>query len=265
LGKLAGGACAAPVAATPLQLYSDPWALHATGMGIFDRMGRVISSNVNSLLDRAEDPRKSLDLIVTQMTDQLREAKGEIIEGLGQEKVLAKKVNELDEEVAKWESRAELALKADDEKLAREALKHKKRVIADRDRAEAMRAEQRGVVLNMKREMERMEQKLEELKARKGSIANEMERARQGGGAESLGSGGAGGGAFAEFRRMEDKIENQRAEAAAHAEVEDALHDGMSDMELEAKFAALEGGRGPSGDVELDDEIARLKKKLRIG
>ncbi|MBW2528358.1 MAG: PspA/IM30 family protein [Deltaproteobacteria bacterium] len=235
-------------------------------MGIFDRMGRVISSNVNSLLDKAEDPRKSLDLIVTQMTDQLREAKGEIIEGLGQEKVLAKKLTELDEEVSKWERRAELALKSDDEKLAREALKHKKRVIGERDRAEAMRAEQRGVVLNMKREMERMEQKLEELKARKGTIANEMERAKSGSStAEGLGSKGAGGGAFAEFRRMEEKIEHKRAEAAAHAEVEDALHDGMSDMELESKFAALEGGRGPGGDVELDDEIARLKKKLRIG
>jgi phage shock protein A len=235
-------------------------------MGIFDRMGRVISSNVNALLDRAEDPKKSLDLIISEMTDQLREAKGEIIEGLGAEKVLAKKVNELDEEVTKWERRAELALKSEDEKLAREALKHKKRVIAERDRAEAMRAEQRGVVLNMKREMERMENKLEELKARKGSIANEMERAKTGGGVESLGAKGAGGGAFAEFRRMEDKIEHKRAEAAAHAEVEEALHDGMSDMELESKFAALEGGRPGTGtDAELDDEIARLKKKLRIG
>ena len=59
----------------------------------------------------------------------------------------------------------------------------------------------------MKREMERMEQKYEELKARKGSIANEMERAKTGSAtAEGLGSKGSGGGAFAEFRRGVDLL-----------------------------------------------------------
>ncbi len=240
-------------------------------MGIFDRMGRVISSNINSLLDKAEDPQKSLDLMTDEMGEQIRAAKREIVEGLGAEKVLAKKVDELDGEVDKWERRAELALQAGDESLARDALKQKKRAVGERDRAEALRAEQRGTVLSMKREMERMEAKLEELKARKNTIAGEIERARQGG-VEDLGSSNVGGGAFAEFRRMEDKIEQQRAEVEAHAEVAEALRgDGLSDAELEAKFAALEGGGGrpdagpEGGDPELDDEIARLKKKLRIG
>lgn len=236
-------------------------------MGIFDRMGRVISSNINSLLDKGEDPRKSLELIIQEMGEQIRGAKKEIVEALGTEKRLGKKVDEIDEEVAKWEKRAELALKAEDEKLAREALRQKKRLVGDRDRAEAVRAEQRGVVLTMKRELERMEQKLEELKARKGTVVREMERAKRGPEGDALASG-PGGGAFAEFRRMEDKIEQGRAEVAAHAEVEEALRDGgMSDSEIEQKFAALEGGRGggPGADAELDDEIAKLKKKLRIG
>jgi phage shock protein A len=233
-------------------------------MGIFDRMGKVVSSNINALLDKGEDPRKSLNLIVDEMTDQIRAAKKEVVEALGAEKVLGKKVAEADEEVAKWERRAELALKSEDEKLARDALKQKKRVTAERDRAEATRAEQRGVVLNMKKELERMEAKLEELKARKGTIAGEMKRAKAEPG-DAL-AAGPGGGAFAEFRRMEDKIDQRRAEVAAHSEVEEALSNGnMSDAQVEAKFAALEGGRGgPGGDADMDDEIARLKKKLRI-
>jgi len=88
-------------------------------MGIFDRMGRVISSNVNALLDKAEDPKKSIDLLLEEMKDQVRAAKKEIVEGLAAEKMLRKKVDDLDAEVDKWERRAELALKADDEKLAR--------------------------------------------------------------------------------------------------------------------------------------------------
>jgi len=240
-------------------------------MGIFDRMGKVISSNVNALLDKAEDPRKSVDLIVEEMKDQIKAAKKELVEAVAAEKVLRKKVDELDAEVQKWERRAELALKADDETLAREALVQKKRIIGERDRAEALRAEQRAAALNMKRELERMEQKQTELEARKGTLATQLKQAKAGGGAEGLGAKGPGG-AFAEFRRMEDKLEGQVAEVAASREVEDALQKGgMSDGELEAKFARLEGGSSAGGAGEkpggsaVDDELAALKKKIRIG
>ena len=238
-------------------------------MGIFDRMGKVISSNVNALLDKAEDPKKSLDLVVEEMKDQLKAAKKELVEGVAAEKVLRKKVDELDADVQKWERRAELAVKAGDEKLAREALVQKKRVVGERDRAEALRAEQRAAVLNMKAEMERMEQKQQELAARKGTLAAQLKQARAGGGAEGLGAKSSGS-AFSEFRRMEDQIESHVAEVAAHKEVEEAMQDGgLSREDLEAKFARLEHGGGSSGEKsgspEIDDELAALKKKVRIG
>jgi phage shock protein A len=241
-------------------------------MGIFDRMGKVISSNVNALLDKAEDPKKSLDLIVEEMKDQIKAAKKELVEGVAAEKVLRKKVDDLDADVAKWERRAELALKAGDEKLAREALVQKKRVVGERDRAEALRAEQRSAVLSMKAELERMEAKQQELNARKNTLGAQIQQARSGGGAEGLGAKAAGSSAFAEFRRMEDQIEGHVAEVAAHKEVEDALQqEGLSREELEAKFAQLEHGgsaKSPmdkSGNPEIDDELAALKKKIRIG
>jgi phage shock protein A len=242
-------------------------------MGIFDRMGKVISSNVNALLDKAEDPKKSLDLIVEEMKDQVKAARKELVEGVAAEKVLRKKVDELDGETQKWDRRAELALKAGDEKLAREALVQKKRVVGERDRAEALRGEQRSAVLNMKAELERMEAKQQELAARKGTLAAQIRQARAGGGAEGLG-GKAGGSAFADFRRMEEQIDGHTAAVAASREVEDALNSGgLSREELESKFAALEhGGKDSkgspldkSGNPEIDDELAALKKKIRIG
>jgi phage shock protein A len=242
-------------------------------MGIFDRMGRVISSNVNALLDKAEDPKKSLDLLVDEMKDQIKAARKELVEGVAAEKILRKKVANLDAEAEKWERRAELALKAGDEPLAREALVQKKRIVGERDRAEALRAEQRSSALNMKAELERMEAKQNELAAKKGTLAMELRSARAGGGSEALGAGsGAGNGAFAALRRMEEKVEGQVAEVTAHREVEDALHgDRISREDLESKFAALErgAGAGASSDTSaspaLDDELAALKRKLRIG
>jgi phage shock protein A len=239
-------------------------------MGIFDRMGKVISSNMNALLDKAEDPKKNIDLIVEEMKDQIRQARKELVEAVAAEKVLRKKVEDLDADVEKWERRAELALKVNDEKLAREALVQKKRVVTDRDRAEALRAEQRATVITMKGELDRIEAKQKELEVKKGTIAAQVKQARGGGGAEGLGAKSPGG-AFAEFRRMEDQIDTQVAEVAAHREVDDALRDGRMDADdLESKFAQLEGrgGGGGSSDKpggpEIDDELAALKKKIRI-
>jgi phage shock protein A len=235
-------------------------------MGIFDRMGRVISSNVNSLLDKSEDPRKLLELNLDEMGEQLKRGHQDVISAVGEEKRLKKKVEELDAEVDKWDKRAELALKTGDEALAREALKQKKRVQGDREIAEKVRAEQRDIALKMKNELERMEKKLGELKMRKGTLAARAEQARAGGGAEGLGARG-GPNAFESFREMESKIEGKEAENSAMNEVEEALGKGKSEEDLEAKFRDLKrqvggGGKGAGPDVE--DELAALKKRIRV-
>jgi len=242
-------------------------------MGIFDRMGRVISSNVNALLDRAENPRKSIDLLIDEMREQIRRAREEVVTAVAEEKRLKKKVEELDAEAERWVRRAELALRNDDEALAREALVQKQRVVLERDRAEASRAEQRGAALQMKRELERMEARLKELEARKGTIAVRVSQAREGGGATSLGAKG-GTSAFDEFRRMEEQIEAAETQAAVAREVEEILDDtkqrsGMSRDELEAKFAALEAGlppeaKEPAAESPVDKELAALKSRIRV-
>jgi phage shock protein A len=241
-------------------------------MGIFDRMGRVISSNFNSLLDKADDPKKSIELTLSEMEAQIRAARQEVVRSVAGEKQLRKKVDELDVEVDKWSKRAELAVRHDDDDLAREALLQKKRVTAERDRAEALRGEQRSNALEMKAELERMEQKLEEIKAKKGTIVARAQQAKAGGGVEGLGAR-PGGGAFAEFRKMEDQIEGVEAAVQAQREVDEALAGGrgpggLTPDEVEAKFRRLEyGGAGdekPKGG-EVDDELAALKKKIRIG
>src|SRR5438270_18289 len=100
-------------------------------MGIFDRMGKVISSNFNSLLDKAEDDKKILELNVEEMGDQLKSARQEVISAIAAEKQLKKKSEDLAVEADKWDKRAELALKSGDEALAREALKQKRRVTSE--------------------------------------------------------------------------------------------------------------------------------------
>src|SRR5271169_1924297 len=126
-------------------------------MGIFDRMGKVISSNFNSLLDKAEDDKKLIELNVDEMGDQLKAARQEVIGAVAAEKQLKKKADELNDEAAKWDKRAELALKSGDEALAREALKQKRRTLTEAEAADKSRQEARNQALEMKEELERME------------------------------------------------------------------------------------------------------------
>ncbi|MEO6421069.1 MAG: PspA/IM30 family protein [Polyangiaceae bacterium] len=233
-------------------------------MGIFDRMGKVISSNVNNLLDKAEDDRKLLDLTVEEMDAQLKRGRQDVISAVAAEKQLKKKAEELLAETAKWEKRAELALKSGDEALAREALKQKKRVTGEAEAAEKARVAQRSTALEMKAEFERMEAKLEEIKLKKGTIAARATQAKGGSGSEGLGARG-GSNAFENFRKMEEKIEGREAESSAMNEVEEALGKGEKSQDLEAKFRDLEAGRGEKGaSSDVEDELAALKKRIRV-
>jgi phage shock protein A len=235
-------------------------------MGIFDRMGKVISSNLNALLDKAEDDGKLLELNLEEMGDQLKAGRQDVITAVAAEKQLRKKADDLKAEVEKWEKRAELALKSDDEALAREALRQKKRAEQEAATVEKARLEQRDTALKMKEELERMEQKLEELKLRKGTIAARASQARSGGGAESLGARG-GSSAFDNFRRMEEKIEGREQQNTAMAEVEEALGNTPDRRALEDKFRDLERGLGTGAskkDGDIEDELAALKKRIRV-
>ena len=237
-------------------------------MGIFDRMGKVISSNFNGLVDGLQDPRKSVEQTLLEMQEQIRAARREVVSAVAAEKQLRGKLDELDAQAAKWANRAELAVKNGDDELAREALMQKKRVTGERDRAEALRGERRAAAHEMKAELERMEQKVTELEHRKGTLVAQAAQAK--GGAD--GQKRVGGSAFAEFRRMEDQIEAVETTVQAQRELDGVLNEpgpgGMTRDEVEAKFRALEAGVGPIAEKlkhsEVDDELAAIKKRVRI-
>jgi len=241
---------------------------------MFDRFSKVISSNMNALLDKAEDPHKSVELLIEEMREQIRRGRQEVVSAVAAEKQLRAKVADLDRQIDKWQRRAELAVKASDESLAREALLFKKRLVEERDRAEGLRAEQRGQALQLKDDLERAQAKLEELESKKGTIVARYKQARAGGGTEGLGADGNGPTPFDELRRMEDKMDRAHTEAEAMEEAKDIVKkpkgSKMSETELEARFADLEGTDSangvepsPAGD-DVDEELRAMRKKFRV-
>ena len=238
-------------------------------MGLFDRMSRVASANFNALIAKLEDPKKEVEHTIREMEEQLRLARREIVSVVASEDLARKKVSELDAEIERWASRAELAVGHGDDDLAREALRQKRRLTGERDRAEELRKAHSAEAVTSRSELERMEQVVTEVKGKRGLLAARVGQARAGGGAEALGAR-PGGGAFEEFRRMEDRIEGAEAAALAEREVNRALAPepgptGLSPAELEARFRALEASAGKAGSAEdVDDELRAIKTRLRV-
>ncbi len=240
-------------------------------MGLFDRMSRAASANFNALVAKLEDPRKEIELTIREMEDLVRSARQEIVRTIASEKQARKRIDDLAPEIARWERRAELAVEHGDDDLAREALRQKRRLVAEGERAEALRKEHLAIALDQRAELERMERTVVDVKGKKGLLAAKVGQARSVGGPEGLGAR-PGADAFGEFRRMEDQIEGVEAAIAADREVRDLLGAksspaGLTGDEVEAKFRELERGAPdvkPKPD-DVDDELTALKTRIRVG
>jgi phage shock protein A len=216
-------------------------------------MNRVIKSNLNSLVDKAEDPEKLIGQTIMDMEVEVKRAKKDLVGTLGTAKRLIKKAKEHEEEADGWEKKAALAVRAGDDDLAREALrrKAKARQQADDARNQALSAESASD--EMKSTLDRVEQKIEELKNKKGTLAAQVKRARESPSTE------AGGGRFQSPALDElDKMTGRIDQLEAEVEVSNVLDDPKR-AEVDARFRALE--KGASGGA-VEDELAALKSKL---
>ena len=95
-------------------------------MGIFSRLSDIINSNVNALLDKAEDPEKILRLMVQEMEDTLVELRTAAAKSIAERKERERFLISLETEQADWNARAELAINKGRDDLAKSALLHRR-------------------------------------------------------------------------------------------------------------------------------------------
>ena len=220
-------------------------------MGLLDRIGMVVKSNVNAMVTAAEDPEKILEQSIIDMQEDLVQLRQAVAQSMAALKRQEQQYNQSATQAQEWEKRAMLALQKGDESLAREALSRKK---THADSAGNLRAgldQQSGQVELLKKNLIAIEGKISESKTKKEMLKARMQSAKAQENLNNMLGKVNTNSASATFERMEERVLMAEARAGASAEL------GMDN--LESQFAQLESGSG------VDDELAALKAKMMTG
>lgn len=139
-------------------------------MGIFSRMTDIINSNINSMLDQAEDPQKMIRLIIQEMEDTLVEVRSSSAKVLADRKTAARRLEQVESEAASWEEKAKLAISKGREDLARAALQEKRAIEEEVTvvGAELEATDEHIAQLNV--EVAKLQQKLSDAKAKQKAL-----------------------------------------------------------------------------------------------
>ncbi len=139
-------------------------------MGIFSRFSDIVNSNINAILDKAEDPEKIVRLMIQEMEDTLVEVRTAAARSIADKKELNRKLTALEQEQADWAAKAELALSKGREDLAKAALVEKSQAT---EAANTLRADYEIIddgLAKLNEDIARLEMKLSDAKTRQKSL-----------------------------------------------------------------------------------------------
>ena len=217
--------------------------------GAFSRMADILKSNISELLDRAEDPEKMIRQMVREMEEAVNKATASVGTAVANQKRLERQYGEKDSQAQEWQQKAERAVEAGEDDLARRMLERKAVLYqAAEDLAPALE-ESKQTADQLRQQLRELKTKLEEARTRQGTLVA-RHRAAEARKRLAQSISGLGNDAFSSFERFEQKIETTEAEAEAHTEI-------AGEMEsLEKEVSNMEH------NSQVEDELAALKQKF---
>jgi phage shock protein A len=217
-------------------------------MSILSRIKDLMSANINSMLDKAEDPEKMANEYLRQLTNELYEVRTNVAAAMADETKLEQRRISSQAEAESWQSKAEAALRAGDEELAKAALSRKvqsQKLFEQYDQQEKAQEQQ---VAAMQDALVQLETRIAETKAKKELIIAKKNRAATQEALQRTAQSMGKISAMDKLDQLEEKVDDQLARAEAMAKLEQGS--------LESRFKDLEK------DQEVDSELAELKRKM---
>jgi phage shock protein A len=224
-------------------------------MAILDRIALVIRSNLNALINQAEDPEKMLDQILIDMRQQLQEAKREVAAAIADERRLAAQLEAARAQVSEWDRRAVLAVERGEDDLAREALRRKAEQQQLASGYQGQWEAQQASTTDLKQALRALSEKIDEAARKKNLLVARQKRAAAQKHIHEVMTGLSDTSAFEAFDRMAARVEQTEAQAAATVELSREL----SGETTEERFRALEGA------VDVEQELQALKARVQRG
>jgi phage shock protein A len=224
-------------------------------MGLFDRFRRVVQSNINEMITKAENPEKMLNQLIVDMNEQLIESKKSVASAIADEKRLQRQLIEQRRNNELWEQRAMDAVRAGKDDLAKQALVRKQEHAEYATSYQEQYDAQHTSVEQLKDSLRHLQQKIDEASRKKNLLIARAKRAEAQQRIQSTLGAARNTSAFDAFDRMADKVEQAEAEAEA---TDDLAKLDTGDVDLEKQFKELEGGG--SAEQLLEDLKSKMKQ-----
>jgi phage shock protein A len=215
-------------------------------MGILGRLSTLVKSNLNDAIDSMQDPGKEIDQMVRDMEDYARQARAEVGRSIADERILERRLQTVEEEIVDWGKKAEMAVRAGDDGLAKEALS--RRGEKEAERAETKKAlQEQGVYADqLTAALKALDARLKDVKLRQGTLKAKARGNRDG-------TMTAKTSAFSDFERMSSRIDATEAEASLDEELGGRK---TATIAVERRLDQM------ASDATVDDALAELKRKL---
>ena len=219
-------------------------------MGIFTRFRDIISSNINAMLDKAEDPEKMIRLMIREMEDTLVEIKTACAGVMAGNKKAQRQLAELQDRVRYWEEKAELAIKMGRDDLAREALIEKRKFTGRTESLESELSENDLLIEQYQNDIRQLEEKLKSARDKQRLLVQRHIHAQ---------------------RKMQAQKEIQRIDSTESIMKFEELENRIERMEVEAemvnygkKTSLEEELERLSVDEDIENELRALKTPSSI-
>ena len=216
-------------------------------MGLMERVSALIRANLNDLIDKAEDPEKMLKQVILDMENQLIQVKTQVAIAIADEHLLVKKQKENTSKIGEWMRKAELAVGKGDDALARAALERADACRQVEPALEQQVTDQKTQVESLRTAYRKLEEKLEEARAKCELLIAQHRRSRTARKAAEAGMAIQSDRNAATFDRMRRKVDH--ADAAGVAAVQ------LASENVEQRFEMLER------DDRINQLLAELKAK----
>ncbi len=226
-------------------------------MGILQRFKDIMASNINALLDKAEDPEKMIDQTLRNLTKDLAEVKKETAAVMADEQRCKRELDEVNSEIAKMQAYAEKALLAGNEADAMKFLEQKNQLTAKQASLQQTYDVAAANAMKMRQMHDKLVTDINQLDSRRDAIKAKMKVAKTQNRLNKMTNNlSDSASSMAAFDRMEAKANAMLDQANAMTELNQTTQESGIDS-LAAKYDAA-----PNAAVQ--DELAAMKAKLGL-